>query len=188
MKTLARCVWGILIAMLLVSAGAAAKSGVSCPLKPGGVPTGGDVQWAFTVSGAPKGTRHGVKSSYTHGRGSWTKGNATGKACSSDALTSGPARDLVMSVSGKSKLSPKVHEFGLLGVRIVLPVRVKASDDAACAVGTRGTVTLFASYYAVHRDSMTLHFTGGCANHDLAYRGSKLHVLISRHGAQVNSA
>ncbi len=93
----------------------------------------------------------------------------------------------MLTIAGKAKLSPKVTELGLLGVRLVLPVRVSASDDSACAAGTGGTVTLFASYYAIHRDSLKLHFAAGCAGHNFTYRGSRLHVLIARHGAQVNT-
>jgi hypothetical protein len=48
-------------------------------------------------------------------------------------------------------------------------------------------VTLFASYYSVHRDSIALHFTGACAAHDHTFTGAIVKVLISRNGAQVNS-
>jgi hypothetical protein len=78
--------------------------------------------------------------------------------------------------------------LGLLGVELALKVRVAASDDPACAVGSSGTVTLFASYYSTHRDSLRLRFAAGCADHDHTYSGSSLHVLITRKGVQVNSA
>ncbi len=179
----------MLILLALIAAGATAKTqgGAACPLKPGS-PSGGDVQWAFTESGAPQGAHHGIKSSYTHGRGSWTKGRAIGRACSQDTLTKGSPRDLVLSVSGKAKLSPKVTEHGHLGVRLTIGVRVSASDDLACAVGNRGTITMFASYFSIHRDSLKLHFAAGCTGHNLSYAGSALHVYIARHGAQVNTA
>ena len=73
-----------------------------------------------------------------------------------------PRRDLVLNVSGGSLLVPKTTRLGLLGVSIVLPVAVGASDDSACPTTTRGTVTLFASYYSVHRDTIALHFPGAC--------------------------
>ncbi len=181
------CACGVLATTVVVAAGAAAKPAVraSCPLKAGS-PSGGDVQWAFTETGPPSG-KHGVRSSYTHGRGNWTTGRATGKACSQDSLIKGPSRNLVLIVAGNAKLSPHVTELGLPGVRLALQVRITASDDRACLAGTRGTVTLFASYYAIHRDSLKLHFAAGCAAHNLTYRGSRLHVLIARHGAQVNA-
>jgi hypothetical protein len=180
---------GILAATLVIAAAAAAKPAdrALCPLKTGS-PSGGDVQWAFTETGPPSGTHRGISSSYTHGRGNWTGGRATGKACNADSPTKGPSRNLVLAVAGRAKLSPRVTELGLLGVGLVLPVRVSASDDPACATGTRGTATLFASYYAIHRDSLSLHFAAGCADHDHSYGGPRLHVLIARDGAQVNTA
>jgi hypothetical protein len=81
-----------------------------------------------------------------------------------------------------------VTRKGLLGVELALKVKVSASDDSACPVGTIGTVTLFASYFETHRDTLALTFSGGCTDHDHRYSGSSLHVLITRKGAQVNSA
>jgi hypothetical protein len=180
---------GILAATVVIAAGAAAKPAdrALCPLKAGS-PSGGDVQWAFSETGPPSGAHRGISSSYTHGRGTWTGGRASGRACSEDSPTKGPSRNLVLAVAGKAKLSPKVTELGLLGVRLVLPVRVSASDDPACSAGTRGTATLFASYFAIHRDSLSLHFATGCAEHDHSYGGSGLHVLVARDGAQVNTS
>jgi hypothetical protein len=47
-------------------------------------------------------------------------------------------------------------------------------------------VTLFASYYQEHRDSLQLHLGGGCSTYDYTYTGSQLHVLIADDGRQVN--
>lgn len=178
----------VIVAVTAVAAAAAAKPAAhaTCPLKPGS-PSGGDVQWAFTESGAPSDQHKGIKTSYTHGRGNWTSGKTTGKACSQDTLTKGPARNLVLSAAGKAKLTGRVTQSGLLGVRLVLPLRVSASDDSACAVGTRGTATLFASYFSIHRDTAALHFPKACADHNHRFGGPSLHVYIARHGAQVNT-
>jgi hypothetical protein len=180
-------VWGLgaLMAVLL-AVPASAKSGQAvCPLQPGAA-SGGDVQWAFSDSGRPVG--NAVNASYVHGRGSWTSGRATGTACTTDALTKGGGvRDLVLAASGKSKLTGRITQDGLLGVRLVLPVNVRASDDKACANGATGTITLFASYYSVHRDTMQIQFNSRCAGHNRSYSGSALHVYIARHGAQVNT-
>ena len=180
--------WGLgaLVALLLVVSAADARSSqVACPLAPGS-PSGGDVQWAFSDSGRPAGNT--VKSSYVHGRGNWTSSRATGTACATDSPTKGGGvRDLVLAVSGKSKLTGRVTQGGLLGVRLVLPVKVRASDAKHCAKGATGTITLFASYYSVHRDTMQIHFSSRCTGHNLSYSGSALHVYIARHGAQVNT-
>jgi len=182
-------VWGCVVAataVIAAAAGAKPADRAQCPLTTG-LPSGGDVQWAFTETGAPNDRHPGISSSYTHGRGSWRGGRANGTVCSQDVLTRGPSRNLVLGVGGPAMLTAKVTELGLLGVRLVLPVRVSASDDGTCATGTRGTVTLFASYFAIHRDSLSLHFAAPCADHNHVYTGSRLHVLIARGGAQVNS-
>lgn len=94
----------------------------------------------------------------------------------------------MLNVAGAARLSPGVVRLGLSGVQLTLSVSVSASDDTACPTGTRGSVTLFASYHEVHRDSVRMHFAGACASHDHLYTGSALHVLIARNGGQVNSA
>jgi hypothetical protein len=174
--------------MVAFAGGATAKTAgnAQCPLKPGS-PSGGDVQWAFSETGPPAGSHRGI-SSYTHGRGNWTSGRATGKACSQDSRTTGPPDNIVLAVAGNATLSPGIMELGLPGVGLTLSVTVSGSDDPACAAGTHGTVTLLASYYSTHSDSLALHFGHACADHNHRYTGSKLHVLITRHGAQVNSA
>jgi hypothetical protein len=145
------------------------------------------VQWAFSVIGAPTAGVSGVKSSWTRGNGGWNTGKATGTICSEDK-GSFARRDLVLKVSGNSLLVPKTTRLGMAGVSIVLPVTVSASDDASCPTATKGTVTLFASYYSVHTDAIVLHFTGACAAHDHTFTGTIVKVLITRNGAQVNSA
>jgi hypothetical protein len=179
--------WGLgALVALLLAVPASAKSGQAvCPLHPG-APSGGDVQWAFSDSGRPVG--NAIKASYVHGRGNWTSGHATGTACTTESPTNGGGvRDLVLAASGTSKLTGRITQDGLLGVRLVLPVNVRASDDKACANGATGTLTLFASYYSVRRDTMQMHFNSRCAGRDRSYSGSALHVYIARHGAQANT-
>jgi hypothetical protein len=93
----------------------------------------------------------------------------------------------VLAVAGASTLSPRITKLGYLGVGLVIGVRVSATDDAACAKGTKGTVTMFASYYSVHRDLIVLRFGAACADHDHSFTGTAVHLEISRSGAQVNS-
>ncbi len=190
MRLFIACAAVTLAAMATVASGATATASktVICPVKPG-LPTSGDVQWGFTVSDKPVQPRHGVKTTYTHGHGTWTNGKASGKECALDTVAGG-THNIVLSTNGKAKLSPHVYGSGYYGVRLVLPVRVSASTDTACPAGRRGTITLFASYYAVHRDSVKLSFPK-CAGHDLSYTTAadpSLRVEITRHGAQVNTA
>lgn len=170
-----------------VAGGATGTAKVKCPIKASGASS--PVEWAFTESAPPSSPHRGIASSYTHGKGRWQGGKATGAVCHADLLSGGKgSQNLVLAMSGAAKLSPRVTRLGLLGVELALKVKVAASDDSACPVGTNGTVTLFASYYAVHKDSLELSFRGGCADHDHRYAGGALHVLITRKGAQVNSA
>jgi hypothetical protein len=148
----------------------------------------GPVQWAFSELGAPTPVSATVNWSWTRGHGSWSSGRASGTICSQDKGGGLASRNLVLTVSGTSTLSPKITKLGLLGVGIVLPVAVSASDDAACPQGTRGSLTLFASYFAVHRDSIVLHFAAPCSSHDHRFSGTTVHVLIARNGHQVNTA
>jgi hypothetical protein len=186
-----RCLWlavsGVLAVLVPADASSAATiPKVRCPIKASA--SSSPVEWAFTESGAPSGAHKGIGSSYTHGKGLWQGGKATGTVCHEDSLTGGKgSQNLVLAMAGGSKLSPHVTRLGLLGVELALKVKVSASDDSACAVGTSGTVTLFASYYSTHKDSLALSFGAGCADHDHRYSGSSLHVLITRKGAQVNS-
>jgi hypothetical protein len=164
----------------------AAAGKVKCPIKASG--SSSAVEWAFTESGAPTGAHPGVRASYTHGRGHWQSGHASGTVCHEDSLSAGGSHNLVLAVAGAARLSPGVTQHGLPGVRLALKVTVSASDDAVCAVGALGTVTLFASYHEAHEDSAALSFSGGCSDHNHRYSGSTLHVLIARGGKQVNSA
>jgi hypothetical protein len=166
-------------------AAAAAAAKVTCPASASA--SSGPVQWAFSELGAPRGGAGGANWSWTHGRGSWSAGSASGTICSEDKGPSIARRDLVLRVSGASVLSPRVTRGGRLGVALVLPVTVAASDDPACAAQTKGTVSLFATYYSVHVDTIALRFGGGCADHDHAFSGAIVKVLIARNGAQVNS-
>lgn len=183
----------VAVAILLLAGAAAATakppppSPAKCPLTPGVAPTGGDVQWAFTVSGTPHGSHPGVSLSYTHGRGSWTSGKANGTVCQQNSGAAGK-HNVLFAARGAAHLSPRITRSGRLGVGLVVPVTVSKTDDTTCAVGTRGTVTLFSSYFEGHHDTIALHLGPGCAKHAYSFSGTAVHVLIARNGAQVNSA
>ncbi|HVP02486.1 MAG TPA: hypothetical protein VMT10_07955 [Solirubrobacteraceae bacterium] len=170
----------------LLPAPAPAVAKPACPLG-ATLPSGGAVQWAFSVSGLPVGGHKGITTSYTHGHGTWTAGRAHGAVCHQDSGGGVAERHVVARLTSRpARLTGHVTRLGKLGVELVLPLVVSGSDDDACAVGTRGTLTLFASYYEVHVDRAALRFSSGCAAHDHTYRGSRLKVLITRGGAQVN--
>ena len=171
------------LALPVLASSASASPSVSCPASASA--SAGPVQWIFSQLGKPTPASGSLSWSWTRGKGSWSAGAASGVICVQDKGGGLPSRNLVLTVAGTSALSPKIVRYGLLGVGLALPVTVSASDDRACPRNTHGTVTLFASYYSVHRDSAALRFKGACADHDHTFTGATVHVEISRNGAQV---
>ncbi len=184
---------GLVAAFAQVPAGASARAPAAasssdpaaCPLKPSSSLPAGEA-WAFTETSPPSSPHPGIVSSYTHGRGTWGGGHGTGTICNEDGVSGGRSHNLVLAVSGSARVSPHITRLGHLGAGVVLHVTVSASDDPSCVAGTRGTATLFASYYEGHHDSVQLQLAGGCAGYDYTYVGSQVHALIADEGRQVN--
>ena len=176
----------VLAALASISSGAQATP-VKCPLKPSSTLPLGEA-WAFTATGVPASPHAGIKSTYAHGRGTWTHGHGAGTICRADTPAGGAARDIVLTVSGSTRVSPGITQLGRKGVSLTLSVKVSASDNPGCAPGTHGSVTIFASYYQGHHDRVQLHVATGCAAEDATFAGPQLHALIAREGHQVNSA
>jgi hypothetical protein len=164
---------------------AASTDPASCPLKPSSATPPGEA-WAFTDTGPPSSAHPGVSSSYTHGRGTWGAGRGSGTICVEDGTSAGASHNLVLAVAGQARISPQITRLGHPGVGLVLKVSVNASDDQACTAGTHGTVTLFASYYQGHHDSVQFHFAAPCGAYDYTYSGSAVHALIADDGHQVS--
>jgi hypothetical protein len=61
--------------------------------------------------------------------------------------------------------------WGYPGNLIKTSLEVTASTDPACAVGTRGHITMYASYNGVRSDSMQFFFDAGCSDQDHLYHG-----------------
>lgn len=157
-----------------------------CPLQASSTIPPGDA-WAFHETGVPTTTSgRGIASSYTHGRGGWGGGRGSGTICEEDLSSSGPPHNIVFTVAGSSHVSPRVTRLGHLGAALVLNGSVTASDDPTCLVGARGTVTLFASYYEGHHDSLQLHFANSCMADNATFGGPQLYVVIANNGHQVN--
>lgn len=175
-----------LATIALVPSGSAATARIRCPLDASGAALG-PVQWAFSQFGPPVGRHTGLTSSYTHGHGTWLGSRAHGWVCHQDMGGGVPKRHVVLKITASAaKLHGRVTRLGKLGVELILPLRVTATDDSSCAVGTRATMTLFASYYDVHVDRGALRFAAGCRKHDHTFRGPALKVLVTRNGAQVD--
>jgi hypothetical protein len=64
--------------------------------------------------------------------------------------------------------------WGYPGNLIKTSLTVTASTDPACTVGTRGHITMYASYNGVRSDSMQFFFDAGCADQDHLYHGPQV--------------
>lgn len=64
--------------------------------------------------------------------------------------------------------------FGVPGNIVTAPIRVTKTTDRRCPAGTRGKLTVFASYNGVHRDSVQLSFPAACKTHRHRYTGSSV--------------
>ncbi len=170
-------------AVWIVPAGSAATARVTCPLDAKAA-ANGPVLWAFSQYGAPIGTHKGVSKSYTHGRGTWLGKRAHGWICHQD-MGGGVAKKrhvVLRTTATDAALHGRVMRLGKLGVELIIPLKVTATDDASCAVGTRASMTLFASYYDVHVDRAALRFDAGCRKHDHTWRDPQLKIQIQRKG------
>ncbi len=146
----------------------------------------GAVQWIWSAYGKPSSSGSPVSYSQTIGKGTWTSGQAKGTICSQNQGGGQPKRSIVLSVSGASTLTAGAKQLGLSGVSLRFPVTVSRSGDVAvCPVGATGTVSLFASYYSVHKDKATMVFTGTCSAWNETFTGRVLHVEISHNGAEI---
>ncbi len=173
------------LAGMAPATGAASADPAHCPLQSTASVPPGDA-WAFHDTALPASPHAGVASSYIHGRGSWAGGRGSGTICQQHGAASGPAHNIVLSAEGSASVSPRVMRLGHLGVTVSLHAKVAASDDPACVPATAVAVTIFASYYEGHYDSLQLHFSGSCSAYDATFSGPALYALIAADGRQVN--
>jgi hypothetical protein len=161
---------------IALAASATGAASVSCPLKPG---SGAGSNWAFSQSGPPRNRAGRLISTYTHGRGNLSNGQASGTTCLTEHARHLADQTLVLTVQGAAQLNRPTTINGVLGAQLVLAVRVKRSEDPSCKHGA-GKLTLFSSYNGAHLDSVSLRLGGRCArhNHD-AVNGGADHVVVS---------
>jgi hypothetical protein len=119
----------------------------------------------------------GATGSYTKGHGTINLSTlrATGIMCQVDRVRHAPDRQIVMSIGSKAIFtSHYAVMFGVPGNILKLHVRIKSSTDPKCAVGTRGTATIFASYNGVHKDGVQYSFPARCKDHRHFYTGQNV--------------
>ena len=64
--------------------------------------------------------------------------------------------------------------WGYPGNIMKIIIRVRASNDPRCRVGTIGRATLFASYNGVRSDSVQFFFPTACKDQDRLYHGTQV--------------
>jgi hypothetical protein len=68
--------------------------------------------------------------------------------------------------------------WGYPGNVMKIVLRVRASDDPRCEVGTVGHATLFASYNGVRSDSVQFFFPAACKDQDQLYHGTQVNNQV----------
>ena len=68
--------------------------------------------------------------------------------------------------------------WGYPGNIIKIILRVRASNDRKCKVGTIGRATLFASYNEVRSDSVQFFFPAACRDQDHLYHGTQVNNQV----------
>lgn len=107
-----------------------------------------------------------------HGYANLPAHTAKGNICQVNRPRHKRDREIILTVGPRFKYSSHYAvKWGVPGNIIALNVRVRHSTDPTCRVGTPGTVTIFASYNGVHRDSVQFFFPPACARHRRLYKG-----------------
>jgi hypothetical protein len=163
-----------LLALTALAGSATGQSVQYCAQIPivGGIPP-----WGFHT-GAPI---TGATGSYARGHGDIDLGNNTvsGILCQVDRARH--ERDRLITMTVAHHLISHSHfavMWGVPGNIMKIKVRVQSSTDPRCAVGTRGHVTLFASYNGVRSDSVQFFFPAACKGHDHVYHGSQVNNQV----------
>jgi hypothetical protein len=110
-----------------------------------------------------------------HGEINLEANTVSGIVCQEDRSRNRPTRAITMTV--EHHLVYHSHfavMWGFPGNIMKIIVRVQASNDPKCAVGTVGRATLFASYNGVRSDSVQFFFPAACNDQDHLYHGSQV--------------
>jgi hypothetical protein len=124
----------------------------------------------------------GATGSYARGHGdiNLDANTVSGILCQVDRVRHQPDRLIIMTV--ERHLVYHSHHavmWGVPGNIMKIIVRVKSSTDPRCAAGTKGHVTLFASYNNVRSDSVQFFFPkSSCADHDHLYHGTQVNNQV----------
>ncbi len=119
--------------------------------------------------------------SFARGHGEINLGANTvsGIMCEEDRSRTRPTSAITMTVEHHLVYHSHVAVmWGFPGNIMKIRVRVQASNDKNCKVGTVGRATLFASYNGVRSDSVQFFFRGSCSHHAHLYHGSQVNNQV----------
>ena len=132
--------------------------------------------WGFHT-----GSPIGEAGSFARGHGNiYLEANTvSGIICQEDRFRNQPTRAITMTV--EHHLVDHSHVavmWGFPGNIMKIRVRVRATNDPRCALGTIGRATLFASYNGVRSDSVQFFFPAACRDHDRLYHGPQVNNQV----------
>ena len=119
----------------------------------------------------------GATGSYARGHGeiNLKAHTVSGIICQEQHFRNQPTRAITMTV--ERHLVYQSHHatmWGYPGNIMKIVLRVRASNDPRCEVGTVGHATLFASYNGVRSDSVQFFFPAACKGQDHLYHGTQV--------------
>jgi hypothetical protein len=114
-----------------------------------------------------------------HGEINLEAHTVSGILCQEDHVRDQPTRAITMTV--EHHLLYQSHYavmWGVPGNIMKIRVRVRASNDPDCEVGTIGRAILFASYNGVRSDSVQFKFPASCESQDHLYHGTQVNNQV----------
>jgi hypothetical protein len=114
-----------------------------------------------------------------HGEINLEANTVSGILCQEDRVRNRPTRAITMTLEHHLVYhSHYAMRWGFPGNIMKIILRVRASSDPKCQVGTVGRATLFASYNGVRSDSVQFFFPAACRDHDHLYHGPQVNNQV----------
>jgi hypothetical protein len=161
----------------LIATGATAGSASAYSAGCGQIPiVYGIPPWGFHT-GPPLGAR----GSFARGHGQIDLGANTvsGIICQERRFSNGQTKSITMTVAHHLVYhSHYATMWGFPGNVMKIVVKVVASSDPGCEVGSLGRATLFASYNNVRSDSVQFFFPATCRDQDRLYHGTQVNNQV----------
>jgi hypothetical protein len=133
------------------------------------------IEYGIPPWGFHTGPPIGATGSFARGHGeiNLEASTVSGIICQELRFQSRPTRAITMTVAHHLVYhSHYATMWGYPGNIMKIIVRVVASNDPGCEVGTAGRATLFASYNGVRSDSAQFFFPAACRDQDHLYHGT----------------